>query len=131
MAFRMKRHGAGLASICILSTMVLVVMSSTVSLYIGSENSFKARYPRQISSSVNTHSLDQMSDENINNIKKDIDDIVKKSKLKSEKVLSSFIEEGSISFLSAKIFTVLSNTFAILKSPFLYIIYLFYRKYVL
>ena len=35
MAYRMKRNGAGLASICILSTMVLVMISSTSSLYFG------------------------------------------------------------------------------------------------
>lgn len=33
MTYRMKRNGAGLASICILSTMVLVTLSSCVSLY--------------------------------------------------------------------------------------------------
>ncbi|MBO7336610.1 MAG: ABC transporter permease, partial [Lachnospiraceae bacterium] len=38
MAFRMKRNGAGLASICILATMVLVMLSSTSSLYIGGES---------------------------------------------------------------------------------------------
>ena len=32
MAYRMKRNGAGLASICILATMVLVMISSTASL---------------------------------------------------------------------------------------------------
>ena len=39
MAYRMKRNGAGLASICILCTMVLVMISSTVCLYIGAEDS--------------------------------------------------------------------------------------------
>lgn len=33
--FRMRKNGAGLASICILSTMVLVTLSSTISLYAG------------------------------------------------------------------------------------------------
>ena len=37
MVYRMKRNGAGLASICILSTMVLVMISSTSCLYIGRE----------------------------------------------------------------------------------------------
>ena len=37
MAYRMKRNGAGLASICILATMVLVTISSTTCLYFGSE----------------------------------------------------------------------------------------------
>lgn len=46
MAFRMKRNGAGLASICILVTMVLVILSSTVCLYIGQEDITHLRYPR-------------------------------------------------------------------------------------
>lgn len=48
MAYRMKRNGAGLASICILSTMVLVMISSTSSLYFGAENTLSLRYPREI-----------------------------------------------------------------------------------
>ena len=35
MVYRMKRNGAGLASICILATMVLVIMASTACLYFG------------------------------------------------------------------------------------------------
>ena len=45
MVYRMKRNGAGLASICILSTMVLVMVSATASLYIGAEDSLRERYP--------------------------------------------------------------------------------------
>lgn len=48
MVFRMKRNGAGLASICILCTMVLVMISTTVCLYLGAEDSLHARYPRSI-----------------------------------------------------------------------------------
>ena len=48
MAYRMKRNGAGLASICILATMVLVMISSTSCLYFGGEESLHARYPREI-----------------------------------------------------------------------------------
>lgn len=48
MAYRMKRNGAGLASICILSTMVLVIVSSTACLYLGKEDNFNRRYPRNI-----------------------------------------------------------------------------------
>lgn len=47
MAHRMRRSGAGLATICILSTMVLVCVSSTASLYFGREDSLKSRYPMQ------------------------------------------------------------------------------------
>lgn len=48
LVYRMKRNGAGLASICILSTMVLVMISSTFCLYIGSEENLRNRYPRDI-----------------------------------------------------------------------------------
>ncbi len=48
MVYRMKRNGAGLASICILATMVLVMLSSTSSLYFGQESILRLRYPRQI-----------------------------------------------------------------------------------
>ncbi len=48
MIFRMKKHGAGLASICILSTMVLVMISSTACLYIGAEDIKQEAYPRDI-----------------------------------------------------------------------------------
>jgi putative ABC transport system permease protein len=46
MAYRMKRNGAGLASICILSTMVLVMLSSTSCLFIGAEDGLRDQYPR-------------------------------------------------------------------------------------
>jgi hypothetical protein len=48
MAYRMKRNGAGLASICILLTMILVMLSSTSALYTGSEDCLNARYPNEI-----------------------------------------------------------------------------------
>lgn len=48
MLFRMKRNGAGLASICILATMVLVTLSSTTCLYVGAEDMLKEEYPYEI-----------------------------------------------------------------------------------
>ena len=48
MAYRMKRTGEGLASVCILLTMVLVMISSTSCLYFGEETALNTRYPRQI-----------------------------------------------------------------------------------
>lgn len=48
MIYRMKRNGAGLASICILCTMVLVMISSTTCLYAGAEDSISNSYPRDI-----------------------------------------------------------------------------------
>lgn len=48
MAFRMKRNGAGLASVCILVTMVLVMLSSTACLYFGEEDAVRTRYPHDM-----------------------------------------------------------------------------------
>ena len=48
MMYRMKRNGAGLASICILLTMILVMMSSTSSLYTGAEQCLDTRYPNEV-----------------------------------------------------------------------------------
>ncbi len=52
MVYRMKRNGAGLASICILSTMVLVIVMGAGTLYIGKEESLNTRYPHDISASI-------------------------------------------------------------------------------
>ncbi len=48
MIYRMKQNAVGLANICILSTMVLVMVSGTVSLYIGAEDAITSRYPHEI-----------------------------------------------------------------------------------
>lgn len=48
MIYRMKQNAVGLANICILSTMVLVTLSTTVSLYVGMEDVLRTRYPRNI-----------------------------------------------------------------------------------
>ncbi|MFD1606524.1 FtsX-like permease family protein [Oceanobacillus luteolus] len=59
MIYRMKQNAAGLASICILSTMVLIMLSTTVSLYIGMEDSLEHRYPKEISVSAFDVSLEE------------------------------------------------------------------------
>ena len=62
MVYRMKRNGAGLASICILSTMVLVMMMGAGSLYFGKEDSLNTRYPKDIAVSVDFLSDDEKSE---------------------------------------------------------------------
>lgn len=49
MIFRMKQNAAGLANICILSTMVLVMVSTTFSLYMGMEDILDYRFPQEVS----------------------------------------------------------------------------------
>ena len=63
MRFRMKRNGAGLASICILCTMVLVMISSTACLYIGKEDSLRQRFPRNYNLNVYVESLEMLHGE--------------------------------------------------------------------
>lgn len=70
MVYRMKRNGAGLASICILATMVLVMLSTTVSLYFGMDDVLSNRYPYQFNTTVFYNSFDTMSDENTASIRK-------------------------------------------------------------
>ncbi|QNM06198.1 ABC transporter permease [Qiania dongpingensis] len=48
MLYRMKQNAVGLANICILSTMVLVMVSSSLCLYSGMNDMLEERYPRSI-----------------------------------------------------------------------------------
>ena len=48
MLYRMKKNAVGLANICILSTMVLVMLSTTLSLYIGLDDSVTAAFPSAV-----------------------------------------------------------------------------------
>lgn len=48
MIYRMKQNAVGLANICILSTMVLIMISTTVSLYGGMEDIIAIRFPQEV-----------------------------------------------------------------------------------
>ena len=52
--YRMSRNAAGLASICILSTMVLVTVSTTVSLYKGLDAYADVRWPQDMTLTLMT-----------------------------------------------------------------------------
>ena len=47
MIYRMKQNAVGLANICILSTMVLVMISATICMYMGMDDILTTRYPRE------------------------------------------------------------------------------------
>lgn len=49
MIYRMKQNAVGLANICILSSAVLVMISTTGSLYIGREDLIRTRFPQNVS----------------------------------------------------------------------------------
>ncbi len=69
MAYRMKRNGAGLASVCILATMVLVMLSSSTCMYFGVEDSLQSRYPRQITARIDFSSPERMNEENLSELR--------------------------------------------------------------
>lgn len=48
MVYRMKQNAVGLANICILSTAVLLILSTTISLYIGFEDIMRQRFPSDV-----------------------------------------------------------------------------------
>lgn len=70
MSYRMKRNGAGLASICILCTMVLVMISSTVCLYLGKEDSLRERYPRNINVTMTSQVYSDLISQNADDVAK-------------------------------------------------------------
>lgn len=79
MAYRMKRNGAGLASICILGTMVLVMIASTSCLYFGSEDALNSRYPRDINVEVNFPDIAGMRDANIQELRNRAEEVADKN----------------------------------------------------
>ena len=66
MLYRMKRNAVDLANICILSTMVLVMVSGTLSLYLGTEDMIDRFCPGQIVPQITINS------ESKNGFQKDI-----------------------------------------------------------
>lgn len=94
MVYRMKRNGAGLASICILATMVLVMISSTTSLYFGEEDALSIRYPREINIDISTLDTDLEKNGQMDNIISDIKNICKNHGVK---------ETGTYTYLSGMI----------------------------
>lgn len=59
MLYRMKRNAVGLANICILSTMVLVMVSGTLSLYWGTGRSMDKQFPGNVSFVVRYDATEQ------------------------------------------------------------------------
>ena len=64
--FRMRKNAAGLASICILSTMVLVTLATTVALQTGTADLLKKSYPTDYSATAfveDTSTINQLSEQ--------------------------------------------------------------------
>lgn len=92
MIYRMKQNAVGLANICILSTAILVVLSTTVSLYIGMDDILKTRYPDDIMISIS-----EVQPENIEKVNSIIETEMQKSGLtKTGALKHGYISEISM-----------------------------------
>lgn len=101
MLYRMKQNAAGIASICILSTMVLVVISTTVSMYVGIQDELMARYPNDVCVTVDYNSVIDKSSE----IEKAIFDEIDSAEVKNKKAfsyLSVFVGQKGDDFTTDK-----------------------------
>ncbi len=76
MAYRMKRNGAGLASICILATMVLVMLTGSACLYFGSEDALRTRYPRDIVCDIDLTSAEGTENETVDDLRNRAEEIL-------------------------------------------------------
>ena len=76
MAYRMKRNGAGLASICILATMVLVMLTGSACLYFGSEDALRSQYPQDITSDVYLTTVEAAEDGTIDALRDQVEAII-------------------------------------------------------
>ena len=72
MAYRMKRNGAGLASICIIATMILVMLSTTTCMWFGAEDSLLTGYPREINADVRFVTPEYLSEENLAPLRREV-----------------------------------------------------------
>lgn len=79
MVYRMKQNAVGLANICILSTMVLIMVSTTVCLYAGMNDIISVRYPRECE--VTIYRTNTQTEEKVHTI---IEEIIRKNNTKAE-----------------------------------------------
>ena len=98
MVYRMKRNGTGLASICVLVTIVLVMLSATLSLYIGAEDSLMQLYPKDISIRLLLPGMEYFNEESFDDMRNDVDAIVPEKEYAAEyagvNIAGLFTEDG-------------------------------------
>ncbi len=76
MLYRMKQNAVGLANICILSTMVLVMLSTSIMLYVSMADLIRTRYPRNMMIEIF-----QVPHENVPEIETYIDHVIDENHL--------------------------------------------------
>lgn len=87
MMYRMKQNAAGLASICVLSTGVLILVSTTLSLYLGLEDSLRWSYPRNIV--ISSSGMEGVADE----VDQAVNEVLAETGIKEENLLKYHYRE--------------------------------------
>lgn len=126
MVYRMKRNGAGLASICILATMVLVMISATSAMFIGSEDVIGNNFPREIVASFSFDGVEDPSDSQYTDIRSEIDSALKKRGVTADNLIdcrmisvAGLLNDGNVVWDSDEIYD-----YSIGSSPDTHMIYL-------
>lgn len=103
MAYRMKRNGAGLASVCVLCTMVLVMISTTACLYFGKEDSLRNVYPRDINFVMSFEDNSYINSQDKKSLLNAVQQVIEKNNRTAENIFDcqmasfvSYIENGEI-----------------------------------
>lgn len=101
MLYRMKQNAVGLASICILSTAVLITLSTTISLYAGQEKSLKIKYPYDIEIGI---------DKTVNNDIFDVLTYAREEGMSNNVKVKDFVEYDTLELLGFKDGNIFSST---------------------
>lgn len=91
MLYRMKQNAMGLASICILSTGVLLMLSTTVSLNIGIEDSLNDMFPYDAGFTFNNVTFEEVS-----GLREAFDEAVEKEKVPYKEKITQVVLDISI-----------------------------------
>ena len=93
MIYRMKQNAIGLANICILSTMVLVMLSTTFSLWMSIDSIIHSRFPREVQIAMRGYDLDSS--------KQQLDSVLEQNEIKANDIMlyryssiSGLLEDG-------------------------------------
>ncbi|MDE5974128.1 MAG: ABC transporter permease [Eubacterium sp.] len=122
MIYRMKRNGAGLASICIICTMVLVMISTTVCLYFGGEDSMQKRYPRNFLITSSSIQLDNLYSSDTELLKETANNTAADYGYTPENILDYSYARFDASIEDNKVMPLITNPSAIQNITTVYII---------
>ena len=97
LVYRMKRNGAGLASIAIISTMVLVMISSASCLWFGTKDAVNSLYPGDVNLTVRFYDRKLIDEDNLDAFRKVIDDFKIENRSETEMAFElPFIEAEGV-----------------------------------